>query len=76
MEQVSQASKAKQWTIPLNNDFLFYTRFFIFVPIVQEFESLSQIRILQTVCLGYRFTSDPHFVDWFQHLRLISEDER
>ncbi|KAG9472132.1 ral guanine nucleotide dissociation stimulator-like 2 isoform X2 [Eleutherodactylus coqui] len=41
----------------------------------KEFESLSQIRILQTVCLGYRFTSDPHFVGWFQKLRLISEDE-
>ncbi|XP_071981537.1 ral guanine nucleotide dissociation stimulator-like 2 isoform X3 [Engystomops pustulosus] len=41
----------------------------------KEFESLSQIRILQTVCLGYRFTSDPHFVGWFQKLHLISEDE-
>ncbi|XP_056396376.1 ral guanine nucleotide dissociation stimulator-like 2 isoform X2 [Hyla sarda] len=41
----------------------------------KEFESLSQIRILQTVCLGYRFRSDRHFVGWFQRLRLISEDE-
>ncbi|XP_075692602.1 ral guanine nucleotide dissociation stimulator-like 2 [Rhinoderma darwinii] len=41
----------------------------------KEFESLSPIRILQTVCLGYRLTSDPHFVGWFQRLRLISEDE-
>lgn len=41
----------------------------------KEFESLSQIRILQTVCQGYRLTSDPHFVGWFQQLRLISEDE-
>ncbi|XP_069841536.1 ral guanine nucleotide dissociation stimulator-like 2 isoform X2 [Dendropsophus ebraccatus] len=41
----------------------------------KEFESLSQIRILQTVCLGYRLTSDPHFAGWFQRLSLISEDE-
>ncbi|KAM4020180.1 ral guanine nucleotide dissociation stimulator-like 2 isoform 1-T3 [Anomaloglossus baeobatrachus] len=41
----------------------------------KEFESLSQIRILQTVCLGYRLTSDPHFTGWFRKLRLISEDE-
>ncbi|CAJ0946072.1 unnamed protein product [Ranitomeya imitator] len=41
----------------------------------KEFESLSQIRILQTVCLGYRFTPDPHFAGWFQKLRLISEEE-
>ncbi|XP_069602376.1 ral guanine nucleotide dissociation stimulator-like 2 isoform X3 [Ranitomeya imitator] len=41
----------------------------------KEFESLSQIRILQTVCLGYRFTPDPHFAGWFQKLRLTSEEE-
>ncbi|XP_063794322.1 ral guanine nucleotide dissociation stimulator-like 2 isoform X2 [Pseudophryne corroboree] len=41
----------------------------------KEFESLSQIRILQTVCLGYRFRSDPHFVSWFLRLGSISEDE-
>ncbi|XP_044124816.1 ral guanine nucleotide dissociation stimulator-like 2 isoform X1 [Bufo gargarizans] len=41
----------------------------------KEFESLSQIRLLQTVCLGYRLTLDPHFVGWFQRLRLLSEDE-
>ncbi|XP_075042544.1 ral guanine nucleotide dissociation stimulator-like 2 isoform X2 [Mixophyes fleayi] len=41
----------------------------------KEFESLSQIRILQTVCLGYRFSSDPSFVGWFLRLRPISEDE-
>ncbi|KAM5146446.1 ral guanine nucleotide dissociation stimulator-like 2 isoform 2-T3 [Mantella aurantiaca] len=41
----------------------------------KEFESLSQIRILQNVCLGYRFSSDPHFVSWFRKLRSMSEDE-
>ncbi|XP_072285695.1 ral guanine nucleotide dissociation stimulator-like 2 isoform X2 [Pyxicephalus adspersus] len=41
----------------------------------KEFESLSQIRILQNVCLGYRFTSDPQFVSWFLKLRSLSEDE-
>ncbi|XP_018413646.1 PREDICTED: ral guanine nucleotide dissociation stimulator-like 2 isoform X1 [Nanorana parkeri] len=41
----------------------------------KEFESLSQIRMLQNVCLGYRFTSDPLFVKWFQKLRSMSEDE-
>ncbi|XP_068106288.1 ral guanine nucleotide dissociation stimulator-like 2 isoform X2 [Hyperolius riggenbachi] len=41
----------------------------------KEFESLSQIRMLQNVCLGYRFTSDPQFASWFLRLRSISEDE-
>lgn len=41
----------------------------------KEFESLSQIRILQNVCVGYRFTSDPQFVSWFQKLPSMSVDE-
>ncbi|KAM4696498.1 ral guanine nucleotide dissociation stimulator-like 2 isoform 2-T2 [Rhinophrynus dorsalis] len=39
----------------------------------KEFESLSQIRILQSVCLGYRLHSDPQFVSWFQRIQPISE---
>ncbi|KAG8448538.1 hypothetical protein GDO86_015579 [Hymenochirus boettgeri] len=41
----------------------------------KEFESLSQIRILQSVCLGYRLQTDPQFVSWFQRLHQLSEAE-
>ncbi|XP_053577867.1 ral guanine nucleotide dissociation stimulator-like 2 isoform X2 [Bombina bombina] len=41
----------------------------------KEFESLSQIRLLQSVCLGYRLTSDPQFVSWFQGLKPLNETE-
>ncbi|KAM4640877.1 LOW QUALITY PROTEIN: ral guanine nucleotide dissociation stimulator-like 2 [Discoglossus pictus] len=41
----------------------------------KEFESFSQIRILQSVCLGYRLPSDPQFVSWFKGLKPISEAE-
>ncbi|KAE8585102.1 hypothetical protein XENTR_v10021220 [Xenopus tropicalis] len=41
----------------------------------KEFEALSQIRILQSVCQGYRFHSDPQFITWFQRLQPISEAE-
>ncbi|KAM9326338.1 ral guanine nucleotide dissociation stimulator-like 2 [Gastrophryne carolinensis] len=41
----------------------------------KEFESLSQIRILQNHCLGYRISPDPQFVTWFLKLRSITEDE-
>ncbi|XP_018085612.1 ral guanine nucleotide dissociation stimulator-like 2 isoform X2 [Xenopus laevis] len=41
----------------------------------KEFEALSQIRILQSVCQGYRLHSDPHFITWFQKLQQISEAE-
>ncbi|XP_075437055.1 ral guanine nucleotide dissociation stimulator-like 2 isoform X2 [Ascaphus truei] len=41
----------------------------------KEFESLSQIRLLQSVCLGYRLSSNPQFVSWFQGLKPISETD-
>ncbi|XP_053328699.1 ral guanine nucleotide dissociation stimulator-like 2 isoform X2 [Spea bombifrons] len=41
----------------------------------KEFESLSHIRLLQSVCLGYRFDTDPQFVSWFRRLQPISEDD-
>ncbi|CAH2314564.1 ral guanine nucleotide dissociation stimulator-like 2 isoform X2 [Pelobates cultripes] len=41
----------------------------------KEFESLSQIRLLQSVCLGYRIDTDPQFVSWFRRLPPISESE-
>ncbi|KAM8954226.1 ral guanine nucleotide dissociation stimulator-like 2 isoform 2-T2 [Pelodytes ibericus] len=41
----------------------------------KEFESLSQIRLLQSVCLGYRLQSDPQFASWFRRLQPISESD-
>uniref|UniRef100_A0A8C5QCW9 Ral guanine nucleotide dissociation stimulator-like 2 n=1 Tax=Leptobrachium leishanense TaxID=445787 RepID=A0A8C5QCW9_9ANUR len=41
----------------------------------KEFESLSQIRLLQSVCLGYRIDSDPQFASWFRRLPAISESD-
>ncbi|XP_030053075.1 ral guanine nucleotide dissociation stimulator-like 2 isoform X2 [Microcaecilia unicolor] len=39
----------------------------------KEFEILTQIRLLQSICKNYTFERDPVFMRWFQSLQPLSE---
>lgn len=44
--------------------------------LLQEFEVIAQIKLLQSACNNYSFTQEDQFVDWFHSLERLSEAER
>lgn len=44
--------------------------------LLQEFEIIAQIKLLQSACNNYSFTQEDQFVDWFHSLERLSEAER
>lgn len=44
--------------------------------LLQEFEVIAQIKLLQSACNNYSFTREDQFVDWFHSLERLSEAER
>ena len=46
------------------------------LPLLQEFEVIAQIKLLQSACNNYSFTQEDQFVDWFHSLERLSEAER
>ncbi|NWW81857.1 GNDS protein, partial [Climacteris rufus] len=43
--------------------------------LLQEFEVIAQIKLLQSACNNYSFTQEDQFVDWFHSLERLSEAE-
>lgn len=44
--------------------------------LLQEFEVIAQIKLLQSACNNYSFTQEDQFVEWFHSLERLSEAER
>lgn len=42
----------------------------------QEFEVLAQIRLLQSSCKNCVFTADEAFIQWYQSVPTLTEEER
>ncbi|OWK61414.1 Ral guanine nucleotide dissociation stimulator [Lonchura striata] len=43
--------------------------------LLQEFEVIAQIKLLQSACNNYSFTQEDQFVEWFHSLERLSEAE-
>lgn len=50
--------------------------FFLVFCLLQEFEVIAQIKLLQSACNSYCMTPDPKFIQWFQRQQLLTEEER
>lgn len=49
---------------------------FLMFCLLQEFEVIAQIKLLQSACNSYCMTPEPKFIQWFQRQQLLTEEER
>lgn len=45
-------------------------------PLIQEFEVIAQIKLLQSACNNYSIAPKEHFGAWFRAMDRLSEAER